>query len=142
MEKKKTTIRECLELKVEIIGLNQGDKPFKGLINEKTSFKTKYWLHKILDKVVSEEKTFNKLRDDIIRKYGTEENGSFTVKQQIDGVDNPDYVKFYNEVIDLLNQEIEIEFPEIAMDSLDFQSEFVYPVFMKYIVVDNETVTL
>jgi hypothetical protein len=142
MEKKKTTIRECLELKLEIIGLNQGDKSLRGLINEKTSFKTKYWLHKILDKMVQEEKTFNKLRDELIKKYGTEENGNYIVKQEIDGKANPEYEKFYNEVLSVLNQEIEVEFPELSMDSLDFESEFVYPVFMKYIVVDNETVSI
>ena len=142
MEKKKTTIRECLELKVEILGLNQGDKSLRGLINEKTSFKTKYWLHRIVDRMSLEEKTFNKLRDDLIRSHGSEENGNHTVKQEIDGKPNPEYAKFYNEVMELLNQEIEVEFPQLSMDSLDFESEFVYPVFMKYIVTDNEAVIL
>ena len=140
MNKRKITIRECLELRTEITGFSNKQSSLKGLINEKTNFKTKYWLNKILEKVASEERIFNKLRDELIKKYGTEENGSFVVKETIDGSPNPMYSQYLSEVLALIEQETEIDLPVLSIDTLDFESENVYPVFMKHIIKEHEEI--
>ena len=69
------------------------------------------------------------LRDELIKKYGEEDgNGGVLVKMYNEVKDdegnvtgkvvNPQYIEFDNEYGLLLNQEIEIEYPEITKEDL------------------------
>ena len=144
MEKIKLTLNEALLLEVELNGaVNPENKQviFNGLLSEKMSLKTKYWLTKLSDKLASEKKTIEGLRDDLIKKYGKEEEGgNIYIKPFLDegGKEvNPDYTKFSEEMAALLEEEREFDYNPVSLEELgDISTEGRYGLIFKLVKED------
>jgi hypothetical protein len=144
MEKIKLSLNDALSLEFELNGaVNPQTKEviFNGLLAEKMSLKTKYWLTKLSDKLTSEKKTIEGLRDDLIKKYGKEEEGgNIFIKPYLDeeGKEiNPDYTKFSEEMNELLLEEKEFDYNPIPLDDLaDISTEGRYNLVFKLVKED------
>lgn len=134
METKKIKIKEVLELEVQLNGLKGEGIEIKGLLNERLNIKTKYWLGKIFDQVQSEKKSFSTLRDELIKKYGEEKDGSFQVDPVINGKQNKNFTKFFEELNVLLDQEIEMKFPKMSIDDFDLETDSNYTFLLSYLI--------
>ena len=141
MEKTTLKLHEVYELNLELKGAtNQqtGEVIKKGLLDEKLSISTKYWLDKLSDKLIKEIEPVEKLKDETIKKLGQEdENGSYSIPLRVNekfdeneklvSYDiNPAFTEFQEEVAKLMNQDIEIEHNVINLEDINTQSE-VYP---------------
>lgn len=130
MEKIKLKLGDILQLDSEINGFvnpETGEEIFRGFIKQEISIILKYELGEMSDALVVERKRVDSLRDDLVKKYGTEENGGIVVKMFLEETDeegniikmiNPKYVEFDKEYSLLLNQEKEIEYPTITKEDL------------------------
>jgi hypothetical protein len=130
MDKIKLKLGDILQLDSEINGYvnpETGEEVFRGFIKQEISIILKYELGEMSDALVVERKRVDSLRDDLVKKYGTEENGGIVVKMFLEKTDeegniikmiNPKYVEFDKEYSLLLNQEKEIEYPTITKEDL------------------------
>lgn len=156
MEKISLKLFEFLNLEAEINGLiNQqtGETISKGLLGEKLNMITKYWITDLNKRLTSEKESINKLRDELIMKYGsTDEQGGYQLSPSIkkeDGVDeegnpkyktepNPDFFEFQKEYNDLLNQERELEYKPFKIeDFAQVETEGNYQTFFQLIKVED-----
>ena len=143
MEKITLTLNDALALEAELNGaINPENKEviFNGLLAEKMSLKTKYWLTKLSDKLSSEKKTIEGLRDDLIKKYGKEEGNQIFIKPYLDEENkeiNPDFTKFSQEMNELLLEEKEFEYNPIPLDDLaEISTEGRYNLIFKLVKED------
>jgi hypothetical protein len=130
MEKTTLKLLEVLQLSHEINGLtNQetGEVIYEGFLNQNLSIILKYELTDCGEFLSKEKKKIETLRDELVTKYGTDHNGGRVVKMYSEDKDdegnvirvvNPKYVEFDAEYGKLLNQDKEIEFPEITKEDL------------------------
>ena len=132
MEKISLKLGDILQLESEINGYtnpNTGDQVLKGFLKQNLSIILKYELSELGEMLSKERKKVESLRDELIQKYGeSDDNGGVMVKMYdeekdddgnvITAVINPKYVEFDKEYGTLLNQEKEIEYPEITKDDL------------------------
>jgi hypothetical protein len=135
MERIKLKLSEILLLKTEIYGLqNQGtgESLTKGLLKQELPYLVKYWLYNLGDKVIMEENIINRLRDELVLKYGEiDTNGNTTIPISIESVEvlqngtekksykvNPNFVEFQKEYNIILNEEKEIEYKPFKLDDL------------------------
>ena len=131
MEKSTLKLGEILQLSHEINGLTNPDTGqiiYEGFLNQNLSIVLKYELTDCGEFLEKERKKIETLRDELIKKHGTEVNGSTMVKREIQELDeegnvtgyiiNPKFVEFDNEYTKLLTQDKEIEFPEITKEDL------------------------
>lgn len=137
MESKKIKIKEALELQVQLAGFKNAQASVKGILDEKISIKTKYWLGKVLTEISKEQDSFNKLREELIKKYGEEGDNGFEIKPTVDGKPNKKLTKFMEEINTLLEQDIEIKFPSLSIDDFDFESENNYSFLLSFIINEN-----
>ena len=134
MKNQSLKLFELLNLEAELAGAtnNQtGEKVIEGLLNQKLPVVTKYYLNTLVESLAAEKKTIDALRDELIKKHGTEDaNGNVGISMVIEteNVDdkgepikdiNPAYIAFNDEYGELLNQEKEIKLPEIKLSDLD-----------------------
>jgi hypothetical protein len=143
MEKITLSLNDALSLEFELNGaINPENKEviFNGLLAEKMSLKTKYWLTKLSDKLSSEKKTIEGLRDDLIKKYGKEEGSQIFIKPYLDEENkeiNPDFTKFSQEMNELLLEEKEFEYNPIPLDDLaEISTEGRYNLIFKLVKED------
>jgi hypothetical protein len=132
MEKISLKLGDVLQLESEINGYtnpNTGEQVLKGFLKQNLSIILKYELSELGEILSKERKKVESLRDELIQKYGeVDDNGGVMVKMYneekdsdgnvITAVINPKYVEFDKEYGTLLNQEKEIEHPEITKDDL------------------------
>ena len=123
---------EILQLESEINGLvNQesGKIIYEGFLKQNLSIILKYGLNELSELLKNERKKVEVLRDELIKKYGEENNeGSIFVKMYDEIEDeegnvvgkkfNEKYLKFEEEYSVFLNVEKEIEYPEITKEDL------------------------
>lgn len=140
MEKIKLSLNDALSLEFELNGATNPETKkviFNGLLSEKMSLKTKYWLTKLSDKLTSEKKTIEELRNDLIKKYGTEENGQVFIKTFLNEETkeiNPDWTSFSKEVSELLSEEKEFDYNPIPLEDLaEISSEGRYNLIFKLV---------
>jgi molybdopterin converting factor small subunit len=134
MKNQSLKLFELLNLEAELAGAtnNQtGEKIIEGLLNQKLPVVTKYYLNTLVESLAAEKKTIDALRDELIKKHGTEDaNGNIGISMVIEteNVDdkgepikdiNPAYIAFNDEYGELLNQEKEIKLPQIKLSDLD-----------------------
>jgi hypothetical protein len=143
MEKITLSLNDALSLEFELNGaINPENKEviFNGLLAEKMSLKTKYWLTKLSDKLISEKKTIEGLRDDLIKKYGKEEGSQIFIKPYLDEENkeiNPDFTKFSQEMNELLLEEKEFDYNPIPLDDLaEISTEGRYNLIFKLVKED------
>ena len=144
MEKITLSLNDALALEAELNGVtNQQTQEvlFKGLLSEKMSLKTKYWLTKLSDKLASEKKTIDTLREELIKKHGTEgENGTISIvafEDEAKTKPTEEYITFVNEMNVLLSEEREFEYNPISIDDLgDISAEGRFNLIFKLIKED------
>jgi hypothetical protein len=123
------TIDEILQLEAEINGFTtpQGHQVYEGFSKQPLSILLKYELSEFSKKLREERETVEGLRNELITKYGTEqEDGSIQISPTIEEtkgkktetVENPKYTKFIEEYGSLLNKKIELDHPVITKDDL------------------------
>ena len=106
-----------------------GTEVYKGFTKQNLSIILKYELKELGEVLKAERTKVESLRDELILKYGEQdENGGTLVKMYNETKDdegnvisrmvNPSYIEFDKEYGTLLDQEKEIEYPEITKDDL------------------------
>jgi hypothetical protein len=141
---------ELLNLEAELAGAtnNQtGEKIIEGLLNQKLPVVTKYHLNILLSNLSAEKKTIDALRDELIKKYGTEDkDGNIGISMVIETGEvndkgepikdiNPAYIEFNDEYGELLNQEKDITIPTIKLSDLDkTETKDNYVLIFKYLI--------
>jgi uncharacterized membrane protein YheB (UPF0754 family) len=141
---------ELLNLEAELAGAtnNQtGEKIIEGLLNQKIPVVTKYYLNALVESLATEKKIIDSLRDELIKKHGTEdENGNVGISMVIEtgNIDdkgepvkdiNPAYIAFNDEYGELLNQEKDIKLPQIQLSNLDkIETKDNYVLVFKYLI--------
>ena len=132
MEKITLKLGDILQLESEINGYvdpQSGDQIYEGFAKQNLSIILKYELSDFSTTLKTERTKVEALRDELIKKYGEDDGkGGLWVKMHnevkddegniIGKVINPKYVEFDKEYGTLLNQEIEIEYPEITKEDL------------------------
>jgi hypothetical protein len=141
---------ELLNLEAELAGATNpqtGEKIIEGLLNQKLPVVTKYHLNILLSNLSAEKKTIDALRDELIKKHGTEdENGNVGISMVIETkkIDdngepvkdiNPAYIAFNDEYGELLNQEKDIKLPQIQLSNLDkIETKDNYVLVFKHLI--------
>jgi len=153
MEKVTLKLQEFYSLEGELNGLinNQtGETVAKGLLGEKIRLTTKYWLHDLLKKVSTEKESVEKLREELIKKYGVEKDGAVSIpvyinevidddtKEIISREINPSFVLFQNDFNSLLQEERELEYHPFKLAEFEnVETNGVYVTFFKLIKIDE-----
>jgi len=153
MEKVTLKLQEFYSLESELNGLinNQtGETVTKGLLGEKIKLITKYWLHDLLKKVSAEKESVEKLREELIKKYGTEKEGAVSIpiyinevidndtKEIISREINPSFVLFQNDFNSLLQEERELEYHPFKLEEFEnVETDGVYVTFFKLIKINE-----
>ena len=166
MEKISLKLFEFYNLDAELNGLtNQqtGEKIASGLIQEKLSLVTKYWLTELGKKVAAEKASVEELKNDLIKKYGKEdEKGGISIPMVIEELDsegqpmkdvdkdgnwftkkviNPDFQLFEKEFNDLLQTEKELEYKVFTLDDFEkVETSENYGTFFKLVKVEETKV--
>jgi hypothetical protein len=146
MEKITLKLYDFLNLEADINGVvdqRTGERVRKGLLQYPLPMGVKYWITK-LAKAVAEEKTIiDGLKDELVKKYGTEKDNSIIVAMTLDDLDekgkpikikvknaegeeveinkqiiNPQYLAFEKEYSEVLQQEKELEYRPISLSEL------------------------
>ena len=95
--------------------LNNGEifsarEPLSKLIEQKFPVKVAYGLAKIANKLNDQLKVIDNVRDGLIRTYGKEEEGQIRVTP-----DDENFLKFVEEVKELMAQEVEVVFEKAKL---------------------------
>ena len=144
MEKITLSLNDTLALEAELNGVTDQKTQevlFKGLLSEKMSLKTKYWLTKLAEKLSSEKKTIDTLREELIKKHGTEgEDGMISIvafEDQDRTKATEAYIKFVTEMNTLLAEEKEFDYNPISIEELgDISAEGRFNLIFKLIKED------
>ena len=154
MEKVTLKLHEFYALEAELNGVTNrqtGEILAKGLLNEKIKLTTKYWLHDLSKRVSTEKESVEKLKEELIKKYGTtNEEGNVSIPMYINEVIddetkeivsrdiNPDFVKFQNDFNGLLEEDRELEYKGFKLEEFDIvETDGNYSTFFKLIKVDE-----
>jgi hypothetical protein len=166
MEKISLKLFEFYNLDAELNGLtNQqtGEKIASGLIQEKLSLVTKYWLTELGKKVAAEKAAVEELKNDLIKKYGKEDDkGGISIPMVIDELDeegqpkkdldkdgnwftkkviNPEFQSFELEFNNLLQTEKELEYKAFTLEDFEkVETSENYGTFFKLIKVEDAKV--
>ena len=143
MEKIKLSLAELLTLEAELNGYvnpQSGEQILSGFLKEKLNLATKYWLTKLSDKLTSKKKTIEVLRDELIKKFGVEKDGSIGIETFLDEEKtkvNPKFIEFQDEWAKLLSEEEEIEYNPLTVADLEkIDSEGNYNLVFKLVKED------
>ena len=163
MEKISLKLFEFYNLDAELNGLtNQqtGEKIASGLIQEKLSLVTKYWLTELGKKVAAEKASVEELKNDLIKKYGKEDDkGGVSIPMVIEELDsdgqpikdidkdgnwftkkviNPDYQSFEKEFNDLLQTEKDLDYKAFTLEDFEkVETSENYGTFFKLIKIEE-----
>jgi hypothetical protein len=132
MEKITLKLGDILQLESEINGFvdpQSGTQIFEGFTKQNLSIILKYELTELADTLKAERTKVDSLRDELIKKHGEDDGqGGIMVKMHNEVLDdegnvvsrviNSKYIDFDQEYGTLLNQEKEIEYPEITKEDL------------------------
>jgi hypothetical protein len=151
MENVTLKLQEFYQLEAELNGVtNQqtGEVVSKGLLSERVKLTTKYWLADLAKKVATEKESIDKLREELVKKYGVEENGSISIpiyinevvddetKEVVSREVNPNFVSFQNDFNSLLQEERELEYHPFKLEEFEnVETDGVYVTFFKLVQV-------
>jgi hypothetical protein len=122
------TLGEIYTLNLELFG-NENNK---GLLSQPLSLKVKYWLQRLADKLKSEVATIDEVRNGLIKELGEEIDGQVQIKN-----DSPNFVKFQEQYVELLDTEKEITHAIFTLDQFEnLEAAEYYAVFLK--LIDEE----
>ena len=144
-------LQEFYQLEAELNGVtNQqtGEVLAKGILSEKIKLTTKYWLTDLVKKIATEKESIDKLREELVKKYGVEENGSISIpiyinevvddetKEVVSREVNPNFVSFQNDFNSLLQEERELEYHPFKLEEFEnVETDGVYVTFFKLVQV-------
>ena len=136
----KLKLADVLNLEAEINGFTNpqtNEKIINGLLNEKLSLVTKYWLNDLSKKANEIKVDVDKLRDELIKKYGEDDGtGNVGIVYSVDAFNedgtpmtqlneagesvqlkrvNPKFIEFQSEYETLLQEEREVEHYEFTL---------------------------
>jgi hypothetical protein len=153
MEKVTLKLFEFYNLEAELNGVvNQqtGETISKGILNEKIKLTTKYWLTDLFKKVSEEKQAVEKIKEELIKKYGTaDDNGGISIpmysniqKDESGKVTtaepNPKYIEFQTDFNKLLQEERELEYKTLSLSDFEsVESDGNYATLFKLIKVDE-----
>jgi uncharacterized membrane protein YheB (UPF0754 family) len=133
-------LNEILTLEAELNGFTNpqtGEKVLEGFLKEKLNLATKYRLTKLSEELKKEKAILDGLRDDLIKEYGTEENGQISIQMFEDkeqGKINPKFVEFQSKYTELLDEEKSIDYTPLTISDLDkIESNENYSILFKLI---------
>ena len=152
MEKISLKLHEILTLDAELNGAkNQqnGEVTIKGLANEKLSLVVKYHMNELSKKVAVEKQSVETLREELIKKLGTEEDGQVFIKMYDEVLDEEgnivsrslteNFLEFNKEYDTLLSEVKELEYRPFELSELaSIETEANYDVFFKLIKAPTE----
>jgi rRNA maturation protein Rpf1 len=152
MEKISLKLHEILILDAELNGAkNQqtGEVTIKGLANEKLSLVVKYHMNELSKKVAVEKQSVETLREELIKKLGTEEDGQVFIKMYDEVLDEEgnivsrslteNFLEFNKEYDTLLSEVKELEYRPFELSELaSIETEANYDVFFKLIKAPTE----
>jgi len=122
------TLGEIYTLNLELFG-NENNK---GLLSQPLTLKVKYWLQRLADKLKSEVATIDEVRNGLIKELGEEIDGQVQIK-----TDSPNFVKFQEQYVELLETEKEISHAIFTLDQFEnLEAAEYYAVFLK--LIDEE----
>ena len=143
MEKIKLSLADLLTLEAELNGYvnpQSGEQILSGFLKEKLNLATKYWLTKLSDKLTAKKKTIETLRDELIKKFGEEKDGSIGIETFLDEEKtkvNPKFIEFQDEWAKLLSEEEEVEYNPLTVSDLEkIDSEGNYNLVFKLVKED------
>jgi hypothetical protein len=134
MQKVTLKIYEILALDVELNGYTDpqsGKLLAEGILSKDLKLTVKYWLSDLSDKVSKEKEKISKLREEIIKKFGTQdENGGVYIPmyvnqvfddegKMVSGDVNPTYESFQKEYQLLLDETVELEYKELKLSDIE-----------------------
>lgn len=165
----KIRLSSAIALNIEVNGLYREDKEgrpifrFVGLTEQRLSAATKYWLNKLGKSLEKEQKHYDELRKELIKKYGEELEDPKTkekyfsiepkikdpdfkpkskkgeVEEEAPLIDNPNVKLFKKEEQDLLKQIIAVKIPKFDIDELFcFQTEQNYSNAYHFLVQEDD----
>jgi hypothetical protein len=136
MQNTTLTLGEILDLVNEIYGPN-------GLLKQKISITTKYWLNDLGEQLIKEQATIKQFHDELVIKYGAEIDGVVKINISIDDSEtqtkkiNPKYLEFSTEYNNLLAETKNIQHKTFNLSDLnEITTEEDYKVFRKLITVE------
>ena len=136
MKKSTLTISDFLALEEE---LTKGEHC---LLAQKLAMTTKYYLNSMLNNVKTETTPCNDVKNELVKKWGEEVDGSIFISLRIKNEDgeeilNPNMLKFQEEFLPVLNIEKELEHKDFKIEEFkDVSSEGYYPVFYKLLSIE------
>jgi uncharacterized membrane protein YheB (UPF0754 family) len=133
-------LHEILTLEAELNGFTNpqtGEKVLEGFLKEKLNLATKYRLTKLSEELKKEKSILDGLRDELIKEYGTEEDGQTTIKMFEDKKQtkiNSKFLEFQSKYTELLDEEKVIDYTPLTISDLDkIESNENYSVLFKLI---------
>jgi uncharacterized membrane protein YheB (UPF0754 family) len=133
-------LNEILTLEAELNGFTNpqtGEKVLEGFLKEKLNLATKYRLTKLSEELKKEKAILDGLRDDLIKEYGTEEEGQTSIKMFEDKKQtkiNPKFIEFQSKYTEFLDEEKVIDYTPLTISDLDkIESNENYSVLFKLI---------
>jgi hypothetical protein len=110
------------------------------------SLTTRYWLNHIGKQAADEKTAIDKLRDELVVKYGqASEDGNVQLmaytEEEVDGQKvqkiNPNFIEFQNEFGALLDQEKEFSYKPLTLADVEsIETAGNCPVFLKLLVAE------
>jgi hypothetical protein len=150
MKKISLKLHEFYQLEAELNGVTNtktGEVIAKGLLNEKIKLTTKYWLSDLVKKVVAEKESIEKLKEELIKKYGTtDDQGNVGIQMYIKDsfnedntpTTNPDFTKFQNDFNSLLSEDRDLEYKGFKLEEFDnVETDSNYIVFFKLVAINE-----
>ena len=133
-------LHEILTLESELNGfvnLQTGEKVLEGFLKEKLNLATKYRLTKLSEELKKEKSILDDLRDELVKEYGTEENGQISIQMFQDKKQtkiNPKFVEFQSKYTELLDEGKVIDYTPLTISDLDkIESNENYSILFKLI---------
>ena len=136
------TLGEVYKLYTELTGLFQGTQVIQGLMGQSLDLSFKFDLTQLLKKLQSHIEDIDKLRNDLIGKYGVEKDGMTSIPSEVeieeDGetktVPNPVLAEVREQLDGLMNKEVVIEHTPFEKDQLKgIKTGEHYPAFFQLI---------
>jgi hypothetical protein len=142
MKTKKLKLSEILILETELLGSKNsetGEIVTHGLLSQKLSITTRYWLTKLGEIAKTEKESVETLNNELIKELGTVmENGYYMITATIgegSNIPNPNFIKYNEEMNKLLSAEKDINHFEFTLDLFDdVTTTENYPIF--YTLID------
>lgn len=134
----KLTVGELHALHTEL----EGSEKNPGLVSQKLTMMTKYKLVKLVQLSAQKKNLFEQTRTELIKSIGEfDGKDGYSIPQtetDTDGKEtlHPSFIKFRDEISQVINVEEEIEVPEFKIEEFaDVETEGYYPVFFKILGV-------